>query len=68
MAIIVLQSAWLALKERGVGGGQPPRICKQNDPHGDDLMLIFSDLKKAGGMGGAAPPPFANKMIRTAFP
>ena len=64
-----------AFKKRGVGGGGAASpICKQNDPrsfpqvqnmsdpHGDDLMLVFASI------GGAQPPPFANKMTRVAFP
>ena len=58
----------------GKGGVRPPtRICKQNDPFGDDLMLCFlvqawMALNKRRGWGGHTPLPFANTMIRTAFP
>ena len=71
------------LKARGVGGRRHPHLQTKgsaqnsptaniNDPHGDELMLVFlvqaSMAFKSGGLGGAQPSPFANKMIRTAFP
>ena len=39
--------------------------------HDDDMTVLrqaWMVFKKAGGLGGGQPPPFANKMIRKTFP
>ena len=42
--------------------------CSQHDDDTTVLRQAWMVFKKTGGLGGAQPPPFANKMIRKTFP
>ena len=47
------------------------RTTSPYSQHDDDMTVLrqaWMVVKKAGGLGGAQPPPFANKMIRKTFP
>ena len=47
------------------------RTTSPYSQHDDDMTVLrqaWMFFKKAGGLGGAQPPPFANKMIRKTFP